>query len=226
MALLLPHSIFFHVPKTGGTWVRAAIKEAGIETNEVSGPLPADSLNLNDIHHCGPDDLQDQGRFSFAFVRHPLTYYQSYWAYKMKKGKKDYNAFDQECMREQFDAFVLTVLTAHPGWVTKAYDRYVGPYGKKMHFVGKQENLEDDLVRALRLSGELFDEKALRATPRKNPGSLSERLSKKCQYTPELSAAVCEVEKGAIEMFGYSEMQQSLDPSLESREPIQLTSHV
>jgi len=55
--LILPRSCFLHVPKTGGSWVKAAIAAAGIPFEEftVEGDVHAD------LSYCPCPD-----RFKFA----------------------------------------------------------------------------------------------------------------------------------------------------------------
>src|SRR3989338_8198252 len=93
MALELPHSIFFHVPKTGGMWVRQAIKNAGIPTNEVGNAIEETdnfSTMKHTFFHATPRTVHTLGRFSFAFVRNPLTWYQSQWAFQMQHQWKNW----------------------------------------------------------------------------------------------------------------------------------------
>jgi hypothetical protein len=210
MAVQLPHSVFFHIPKTGGTWVRSALARAGIPLNEVYGELKEDMIAGNQIFHARPDELRRQGFFSFAFVRHPLGVYQSYWCYKMLKGPQDFNAFDREHFRENFSEFVEGIVK-RVSWVSNGFRWYVGGTADKVDFIGKQECLADDLVRALHEAGEQFDEKRLRATPRVNQTLSLTQLREQCQYTPALRRAVCEREWWTLKTFGYGDEQpQSL----------------
>ena len=204
MPLVLPHSIFYHIPKTGGTWVRAAIRAAGIPANEVCGSVPQNNRPGSAYFHATPSDIRPQGRFSFAFVRHPLAYYQSYWAYKTRKGPEDFNAFDRIFMREDFSSFVRAVLGKRRGWVSGVYRRFAGPYGKRVSFIGKQERLADDLIRALTLAGEEFDEAAIRSTPPQNVSASDDLFREQCRYSRDLAEEVLEAEHEAVILYGYS----------------------
>lgn len=204
MALLLPHSIFFHIPKTGGTWVRAAVKNAGIPSNEVFTTLGTQRVEPDKLFHARPDQLERQGHFRFAFVRHPASMYRSYWSYKIRLGPKGYNDFDTKYMHEEFPVFVRAVLKDLP-WVSHQLRWYTGYFAERLDFVGKQERLADDLVRALRRAGEDFDEDALRSTPRMNESSAAEELGQRCAYTPELLQEVCAAERWTLDAFGYPE---------------------
>ena len=74
-SLVLPRSAFAHTPKTGGTWLRNAIKEACIPSWE-EGETHS---RIWEVSLPGP-------RFLFASVRHPLRWYQSMWAFGMRTG--------------------------------------------------------------------------------------------------------------------------------------------
>ena len=65
--LIFKDAVFLHVPKTGGTWVKTAVKNAGIEFEEyiVDGDIHGD------LSYCPHKD-----RFIFAFVREPLRLYE------------------------------------------------------------------------------------------------------------------------------------------------------
>jgi len=75
--LIFPTAVFLHVPKTGGKWVKAAVANAGLEFTEWN----AHGDIHNDLSYCPHRD-----RFVFAFVREPLSLYQSYWRFKAGAG--------------------------------------------------------------------------------------------------------------------------------------------
>lgn len=217
MALVLPHSIFLHVPKTGGTWVRTAIDRAGIpnrESNRGQEPLGfrfhTDLTNTTDR---GPLNLTFRrrpgtwyipgGRFCFAFVRNPLDWYRSYWAHRMRKGWKPRHKIDSVCASDEFETFVGHMLEKFPGYVSELYELYTGPEADEIGFVGRQENLVPDLIRALRDAGEPFDEGRIRETGPVNLGSELQAWSEKSRYSPQLEEAVRRAEHRAMKRFGY-----------------------
>ncbi|PIR53287.1 hypothetical protein COU76_01935, partial [Candidatus Peregrinibacteria bacterium CG10_big_fil_rev_8_21_14_0_10_49_10] len=78
MALILPRSAFFHIMKTGGTWVRSVCEKQRLSIEEVGDTHKA---------YCElPDTELVSSRFTFAFVRHPCSWYQSFWSWKMRTG--------------------------------------------------------------------------------------------------------------------------------------------
>lgn len=191
MALMLSRSVFFHIPKTGGVWVRRAIAHAGIRTLEI-GNAPV----LDGNTHNRPKDVSLQGRFTFSFVRHPLDWYVSYWSYRMLEGLWKKGMLDA-CMSDDFDRFLRNALRRFPGYLSDFYEEYLGPPPGMLHFVGRTENLAADLVRALRLAGEDFDEERLLTTPRQNISAIRPIC------TPELRERVLRAEEKAMVRFGY-----------------------
>lgn len=161
-----------------------AMKRAGIKMGR-----PHRSGFYNYMHlygdHSIPDGVKEwvsgKKRFTFAFIRHPVTWYESFWAYRTNHGKKGNMPLD-DLYHPDFEVFMDMVLRNFPdGFVTALYSFYIGRTFGKLDFVGKQENSADDLVKALKLSGEKFDEKALRSMPKVNvsPKGIRPKMSSK-----------------------------------------------
>jgi hypothetical protein len=75
--LITPRMLFLHLPKTGGSWATAAMLAAGV---------PAVRPEALPFHATRRESSAYGDRFTFAFVRHPLEYWRSYWAYRMREG--------------------------------------------------------------------------------------------------------------------------------------------
>ena len=217
MALLLPKSVFIHIPKTGGSWVRQAIRRAGVPAVEMPcmwhDGTDADWTRNKDggrleyghmCMHCALHDIDPKGRLTFAFVRHPLWFYRSMWSYKMNRGWEMGNGLDEKFCHDTFEGFVNKCMDMAPpgmGYATSVYEWFLDNGKKTVDFVGRQESLADDLVKALRMAGESFDEEALRTTPAINASKNEYR--DKAVYSPELLALVLEKDDAAIRRFGY-----------------------
>ena len=187
--LIFQRAVFLHVPKTGGSWVTMAARTAGCRFENFA----VDGDNHADLSYCPHRD-----RFIFAFVRHPLALYRSYWRFKIGGGWDARNPFDMDCRADTFQAFVENVVTRYPGWCSSMFEDYVGPPDRPIDFIGRHETLADDLVRALRTAGEPFDEGMLRATPPVNASRPYEAI-----WTPALVDAVVESEERTLRRFGY-----------------------
>jgi hypothetical protein len=198
MALIMPHSVFLHVPKTGGSWCREAIARAGIpcEESPIDADDPIDSKHHELAHVC----RYLEGRMVIAFVRDPLDWWRSYWAYRQHSGWY-VHPIDVQCKSTDFQEFMTNVVRTIPEWCSAMYERFVGPPECPIEFIGRYENLAEDLVLGLQLAGESFDEEALRATP---PVNVNDYSCWPAEYTPELRQAVTEAEHAAIARFGYA----------------------
>jgi hypothetical protein len=189
--LMLPNSCFLHIPKTGGTWASRAIAASGIECEE----YVADGTPHVNLANCPCPE-----KFKIAFVRHPLQFYQSFWRHKMKEGWDWNNVEERECHSDDFQVFVRNAVEKYPGFCGYYYECFVGPVGAEIEFIGRQENLVNDLVEALKQAGEDFDEDVVRNYPPQNVG---DRANFDANYTPELEEAVRRSEWPAIRRFGY-----------------------
>jgi hypothetical protein len=152
--------LFIHVPKTGGMWVTEALQEAGVEVQEEFGRT---------AEHPLLSELERRGRFTFAFVREPLSWYGSIWRFRNyfhlhKAPGNDQLPYDR-FIGLDFPDFIDNVAEHLPGFLSNHYERFVGPREEEIDFIGRYERLEDDVVAALRAVDQDFDEEALRSFP-------------------------------------------------------------
>ncbi|MBU0459048.1 sulfotransferase family protein [Patescibacteria group bacterium] len=220
MALALPNSVFFHIPRTGGTWVRHAIKNAEIKSYEVNCFFCKKSSEYNNTSyfHNNFDTVNTsvlEGKFRFAFVRHPLRFYQSIWKYKMVCGWDKDNDFDMACASDSFEEYVDNCFKfSERGMVTSIYQWYLGEDLSYVDFVGKQEYLYLDLVTALTLAGENFDEEKLFSTSLKNNFSGNIDLPEQCEYSPALKQRVLDREEWVLKIFNYEDEPVDFIPNV------------
>lgn len=120
------------------------------------------------IRHAGPDTVETFGKYTFAFVRHPLSFYRSLWSYKMRFGWDMNNPFDNSVAHDTYQLFLHAVVEKCPGWYTRLCKGYLGQQFNALDFVGKQEYLVDDVMRALTAAGESFREEDIRSVLPKN----------------------------------------------------------
>ncbi len=173
--LLLRRSVFLHIPKTGGDWVRAALRNAGV----LQG-LPRQ--HSPDKHLTREESIVARGnRRPFCFVRHPLSWLESFWRYSggttqdcRKPREYDWRTQNAngramlgpvcDCYDPWFDRFIEKVTTMRPGYVGWLYSQYVTPNA----LIGRTEKLSADLIACLHEAGEEFSMVRIQATPRVN----------------------------------------------------------
>lgn len=202
MPLKLPHSVFFHIAKTGGTWVRDVIRHMEIPSEEWYCDFHTDHKKC---FHQGPLYYDCNDAFTFAFVRHPLSLYQSYWSFKMRNPHIR-SAHDANVLKDTFEEYGWTVVEKFPdGIVSNTYKQFCGENLEQLSYIGRQESLTEDLITALSMAGEQFDPEFIRAFHPRNVSSCMPEFREQCQYSPELKAAVLQAEKWALDTFGYSD---------------------
>ncbi len=190
---------FVHLPKTGGTWVKKALRSLIpdlVEPDERKG-----HLNWSEV----PSD------FVFGFVRDPATWYESYWSHRKTYKDWDEHPVDDIIRRTpDFEAFVHEAVERWPGFLSNYYEVWLGP--PDAIFVGRFERLLEDTISALIAAGELpldvelWDYGVILATPPVN------MRFRDVVMTAELRETIYIAEAQAVERFGYS-----LEPGVLSR---------
>jgi len=208
MAVRLPNSIFIHLMKTGGWTVISALDHAKLHRGTIGRDHdPACLLPLPT--HPRP--------FVFVFVRHPLTWYRSYWAYRMQAAWQVHpeqpitgwqtfgSVLDHECRSDDFETWVRNVLAYVPeGFLSRIYRIYTDG----VDFVGRVESLEKDLCRALALAGEKFSPAAVRSAPRENVTGRSFVAAARIPNT--LAAKVLKAEAYVVDRWDYDKIPRSI----------------
>lgn len=205
MALATEKSLFLHIPKTGGMFVRSVFKALGIEHWEIGDihshfPRENESGRLLSYHPL--EYYKD--KFIFAFVRHPLSWYQSRWTFRMKLGwKPTLHPLDFHCASNDFELFVRNALNYKPtGWVTEEYFTYLETMPWPINFVGRSENLVGDVIKALDLAGEQVDPVKITNLPRANESDLDGKSSRYwAPYTEDLAQKVVIAESQVISRY-------------------------
>lgn len=213
MSLVTPRTVFIHVPKTGGSSVRALIAAAGIPCSE-SGPFEIeDHYGLPELRAAHPELERD--RLSFGFVRHPVAWLKSRWAWAMvtgfeKKIEREPAAaahWMASCWSEEFETFAELYLERQAGVATRTMFGMLGVWnlGPETNAIGRCENLVYDLVRALETAGEKFDASALvTAIGSRKKVAASGDYASACAIPRILERAILDAEKPLCERFGYS----------------------
>lgn len=165
MAILLPtaNAIFYEIPKTGTTWVRAALADSGVRYIEA---MPRHGLPCE---YCGHFDL------AAATLRQPDAWLESYW--KVFLRKPDFwerntwplHRLFPDRQPRSFAALVAWIIRYRPALVSEIFAAYCGvPGAPLVDAVMRQERLSADLAGILGGLGYDVGRARLERTPRQN----------------------------------------------------------
>jgi SAM-dependent methyltransferase len=197
MALVLPHSIFFHVGRTAGHYVRKTIREMGIPTYEVGA--------FHDWPSNIPLSEEEQKKLFFCFVRHPLAWLKSFWCHEMQFGwsASDYSSKTQS---DSFAEFLTKAVEVFPnGPASEVF----GPFLMQCQEVGRQENLTADLRRILERAGEQVVPEVLEQAG-VTTVEIDRAILDAATAPKELLEKVLHAERELCERFGYADIPKSL----------------
>lgn len=141
----LHDAILILPPKTGSKWVRQALEASQVlhKVDQPSGWRDHGPLSVYGRKH----------KFIGTFVRDPVEWYKSYYAYRTQQGWNNRALIDQTCQSSNFTDFVRTAVTHLPGILGIMFETYTGPESDPVTFIGHQENLSADLAMALDKAG-------------------------------------------------------------------------
>jgi hypothetical protein len=222
--LLKSGGIFLHIPKTGGDWVTRVLTEQGLihstfgekhadldrvmfrEGFEYARPKLRTVLKHWWRQKIAKKQLADE--FLFCFVRHPLKWWESWFRYckgldwkqwGTAGGRHDWhpNAILNGTGHADFNQFLRNAIARRPGYASELFFTYTKPGIK---FIGRQENLADDLISALRTLNENFDEDFIRTRPALNE---SRTPKEEVRWDPVLRQLVTQLELPGLVHFGY-----------------------
>ena len=148
--------------------------------------------------------------FMFSFVRHPLAWYESWFKYQSLRC--NWRAWGNEVNPENwhpismlnglgcenFNAFVRKVANKCPGYVAELYGGYTKP--GLVDFVGRQENLREDLIHVLDRLGLPHDPAVIR---KRSPINVSAEAEIRMHWEPGLRAEMERIEYAALVRYGY-----------------------
>ena len=140
----------------------------------------------------------------FTFVRHPLSWYASYWTFRNRtiqteksnrwefSGGIDYplGKLDSQCESDKFETFVKNVVR-NKGYLKHLYWCVT----KDCRYVGRQENLKNDLIYIWKALNEDFDEKIIKDMRRVN------KSEEHPVYSQMMRDDICEVEEDVINLY-------------------------
>ena len=213
-------AVFVHAPKTGGSWVETVLDELGLISKRIGHPHSIYEMGL--YYHnfqsrrqilknyffekiFGKRSLNDKP-FIFTMVRNPIRWYESWWRYMEGIGWPNFgelgsvsrwhpNAVLEDLVDNDFNTFMLRVNKHRPGYATELLYSYARP---GISFVGRTENLAEDLSRVLHYLKVDFDETILKGMEKVNESKGSE-----VTWEPDVLRTTELLELPALCHFGY-----------------------
>jgi len=188
MAIQISRAIFLHIPKTGGTWITHYFKESGMdhEAQELAELAHMNGVKLKSLIGK-PEDLV------FCFVRHPLTWFRSYWQCKQVLIPR-LGGYLDTIVDLPFKEFIDKMLDEYPGYL----EDFTKGYLEVCRAIGKQENLRNDLNSILTMLRIPYDKELLYSKPFVNKVESNER------FTIDQALAIMYAERDYVERFDYN----------------------
>jgi hypothetical protein len=207
MAFVTDKTLFIHVQKTGGMSVREALYRCT--------PVGHESGDAEGERHFGLPELRarhpgiESGRLSFGFVRHPVDWLRSRWAFAVASGFQVHmehrgtaaQVWMACCWSDSFDGFIANYLERYPGIATQTMFQKLGLWSSKpADRIGRTETLAADLTRILDEAGERRS-----AEPPTLPArNMTERrVVELAVVTRAMHKAVMDAEKQLCDRFSY-----------------------
>ena len=210
MAFVTDRSLFIHVQKTGGMSVR--------ETLYRCNPVGRESGDAEGERHFGLPELRarhpgiESGRLSFGFVRHPVAWLQSRWAFAVASGYPIHvqhrgtaaQVWLASCWSYSFEEFIDKYLERYPGVATQTMFQKLGLWSEKpVDRIGKTEELQAALMQILDEAGEVRTVVPL-MPPSRNMTEV--RIVREAQdaTSQAMKQRIMDAEKQLCDRFNYS----------------------
>jgi len=147
-------------------------------------------------------------------VRHPLAWYRSFWCFRVLNSGRYNPLFPPDkaiCL--DYEEYIKGILKIYPGFLTKMFQYYMGKDLRLVDCIGRQENLQSDLIKILDKSKIEYDKKKIRgkkyynSSYRKQKNSLiinGKTLREFCVLSKKTKQRLLESEKWILDNF-YNE---------------------
>jgi len=228
---------FLHIPKTGGSWVEEFLKENDLILEYFGHPHADYDRNLINKITTGRECLEEAARlaknkllgkkrtpvneanspvFRFCFVRHPLSWYESWWKYMQGREWNDWgtqnskddwhpNSVLNGLGSSDFNEFVSNVVNVRPGYVTELLYAYTK---SGISYIGKTESLREDLGVVLDFLGLRYDRDSLSKSPKINTSKVEHS---EIQWDPDLKKMVKKLELPSLIHFDYLSDEEKIE---------------
>ena len=212
MTLYLPeqNAVFLRVPKVASAYITAVLQGL-VECRIIAHAH--DTLSM--VKSYNPDLWSGNPPTIFAFIRHPVSWYTSYFRFRMG-GFNDghtvmppgsWKPFTENHLLGPIDAcgdsdvneFIMRCIMRHPGFLTDLFNRYCLDAGTEIQFVGRYENLHEDLYAILVRKLGIYDYKYRTVVGSIQPLNVS--VSQSVVLSQSTISAIHAAEYGIIKRF-------------------------
>lgn len=146
MALRLSNSIFIHIPRTGGHWLEAVLKEIGCLKQSLLGDFES-TMPYRQL----PKEWQELT--PFTFIRHPLDWVKSRWSHALRtKAQEEWRMYGihwdfNQLVRPTFQETIEVILEERPGITSETLQ--VMTEGVNHLLLTEELHVNDDLSKLL-----------------------------------------------------------------------------
>ena len=206
MPIETEHLFIYHIPKTGGCWVRYALVELKVRHQRVGAQHGWDN--------------PPAGKTGVCFVRNPLTWYVSVWATAQSASRSQLavqpiHDIEQElknnwtrlaylnklAARYDFKDFLTRVTAEAPGM----YGAFCEPYVSRSRRVGTTENIREDVF-LIAVHEDVDAKKAHKFTSESELVNVSpDEAKSRCVYDDDMKETVMVAERKMFERWGYDD---------------------
>jgi len=176
-------ALFVHIPRTGGNWVRRALRNSDIPFQEDKRWIRRTGKRTEYVtprFHTLPLQYLPKRppkiNFYWTNIRHPIAYYEASWksfmvGYRKRQKRCDIvRRWHQHKWRwhpllktvlategndlMDFNVWVEKLLNEHGNWITRYFEQVVGPEGAEWcQFIARLETLVPDFKRIMTILG-------------------------------------------------------------------------
>jgi hypothetical protein len=160
------------------------------------------------------DASQKTSPFRFCFVRHPLSWYESWWKFMETVNWRDFGKTNSASLwhpnsilnglgSNDFNEFVWNVMQKRPGYVSELFMSYTK---SGINFIGRTESLNQDMLDVLTLLDIEIDKTKILEAPKFHQSKKVE-----VEWDPKLKEMMLKLELPALIHFGYLNEKEQLD---------------
>lgn len=215
MSIRLANSVFVHIPRTGGMWLRHVVDRVGLPHRILSGDLEA---------HLPLSQLPEAWRAlpSFGFIRHPLAWLRSRWSHaRSLRTPEEYRFYGlhrrfDACVRPTFRDTVARIVETEPGLTSRTFATML----RGVTHVYRTEDLPTAAFEALaRLEGLTWaDWESMLAVPPINGTSGLDAYREEIEsLPPDLERRFLQGEQEALARWRQARLRSALAWHLEGR---------